>query len=185
MKNVENWKLSAEHLMLKNPKGFLICKSFCSLLDYIHQNQWQGACHASSTVLFSLLTSQGIEVELYLGKVSVEVITFDHSWIEIDGDIYDVAISNALTTGSDFPPVFRNLDLSTGEPTKLRYETPDYNEATQKIRSTKVSEYMEGYPEHTEGLFGITVLVGQSAGIPVNVNTVKSCVINAVWKDKT
>jgi hypothetical protein len=158
------------------------------LLDFIHREDWQGACHASSTVLFSLLAAQGIEADICLGEVSFGKVYFDHSWVEVDGEIYDAAISNALVADLYFPPVFRGVDLSTAQPTVLRYGIPSgqgYDENAEWIRSVSVSDYMSMLPNHPQGLFGMVKLVGTAAGIRVNLATIRRYAGNAVWKERS
>lgn len=187
MKNIAHWKSSAERLAIRNPTGFKVRNSFSVLLDFIHSEDWQGACHASSTVLFSLLAAQGVEANICLGEASLGKIYFDHSWVEVNGEIYDAAISNTLVSDLYFPPVFRGFDLSTAKPTELQYGTPSgqgYDENAQWIRSISVPEYMSQFPNHPQGLFGITKLIAKSAGIRVNLATIEKCAAYATWKER-
>lgn len=167
--------------------GFRICRSFSALLDFIHKEDWHGACHSSCVVLYSLLALDHVSAEICLGEVSHDGVYFDHSWIEIGGEIYDAAISNTLVAGLSFPPVFGGIDLSTGEGTLLRYGTPSgegYDESAQWIRSISVSEYMSAFPDHPQGLFGMTKHIGKMAGIRVNVAAVKKGAANVFWKER-
>jgi len=185
-KNVALWKLSAERLTAKNPTGFWICKVFSALLGYIHKEDWQGACHASCTVLYSLLSLKNISATICLGEVAYEGVFFDHSWVEIDGEIYDAAISNTLTD-LYWPPVFGGIDLASGDRPSLRYGTPSgqgYDARAQWIRSISVSDYMSAFPDHPQGLFGLTKLIGKKAGIQVNIDAVRKVASNAVWKER-
>ncbi len=186
MENVALWKLSAEQLRAKNPTGFWICKAFSALLGYIHKEDWQGACHASCTVLYALLSVKGISAEICLGEVSHGPAFFDHSWIEIDDEIYDVAISNSLSD-LNFPPVFSGIDLSSGSKPLVSYGTPSgkgYDADARRIRNISVLDYMSGFPDHPQGLFGIAKLIGKKAGIQVSVNAIQKIASNAVWKER-
>lgn len=187
MKNIAQWKSFAERHAVKNPTGFKVRTTFCALLDFIHHEGWQGACHASSTVFYSLLAAQGIDSDMCLGEVSFGDVYFDHSWVEVNGEICDAAISNTLVSDVYFPPVFRGLDLSTAKPTLLRYGTPSaqgYDESAQWIRSISVLEYMGGFPNHPRGLFGITKMIAKSARIKVNLATVEKYASRAAWKER-
>ena len=187
MSNAALWKSSAERLRAKNPMGFKICNSFTALLDFILKEDWQGACHSSCTVLYSLLVLENISADICLGEVSYDGVYFDHSWIEIDGEIYDAAISNTLVASFHFPPVFGGIDLSTGERTLLRYGTPSgkgYDESAQLIRSISVSKYMGAFPGHPQGLFGTTKLIAKMAGIRFNAAAVTKGAANAVWIER-
>lgn len=157
------------------------------MLDFIHREDWQGACHASSTVLYSLLAAQNIQADIYLGEVCFGNVYFDHSWVEVEGKIYDAAISNTLVRGLSFPPVFRGIDLSTGQPTELRYGVPSgqgYDANAEWIRSISVTEYMNAFPNHPQGLFGITKLIGKSAGLRLNIAKLEKGVGSATWKER-
>ncbi len=111
---------------------------------------------------------------------------FDHSWIEIDGEIYDAAISNSLSD-LNFPPVFSGIDLSSGSKPLVSYGTPSgkgYDADARRIRSISVLEYMSGFADHPQGLFGIAKLIGKKAGIQVSVNAIQKIASNAVWKER-
>ena len=73
------------------------------MLEYIKINQWAGACFASTAINKILLLELGIRSEAVLGVFHADVlddnenpihICFDHGWIEIDGMIFDVAITS-------------------------------------------------------------------------------------------
>lgn len=187
MTTLKYWKASAQKLIEPNQKSFKVNKSFCGLLDFIHANDWQGACHASSAILFSLLAEQEIEAVPCLGEVSIGKTYFDHSWLEIEGEIYDAAISKTLINGFCFPPVFRGLDLSTNKPTALKYGTPSgqgYNESARWIRGISVTEYMSRFPGHPDGLFGMAKLIGKSVGVRLNVEGVRKNVLHTQWTER-
>lgn len=187
MQNVERWKSFADRLMEKNPTGFKVRNSFCALLDFIHREDWQGACHASSTVLYSLLAAQDIQAEICLGEVCFGNVYFDHSWVEVEGNIYDAAVSNTLVQGLFFPPVFRGVDLSSGQPTELKYGVSSgqgYDENAEWIRSISVTEYMNAFPNHPQGLFGLTKLIGKSAGLRLNIAKLEKCASNIAWQER-
>ena len=130
---------------------------------------------------------QGVQSDICLGEVSFGSVYFDHSWVEVDGEIYDAAISNTLVVDLYCPPVFRGIDLSTAQPTVLRYGTPSgqgYDENALMIRSICVSDYMSMFPNHPHGLFGMTMLIGMAAGIYVNLDTIRRYAGSAVWKER-
>lgn len=183
---IAQWKLMVEAAMAKVPTPFWVCKVFSVLLKYIHEEDWKGACHASCTVFYSLLAVKNISTEICIGEVSHGAVFFDHSWIEIDGQIYDAAVSNSLTD-LNFPPVFGGIDLSTGSKPLLRYGTPSgegYDEIARAIHGISVSEYMSRFPDHPQGLFGLTKLIGKKAGIQVSINAVQKIASKAVWTER-
>jgi hypothetical protein len=188
MKNINQWKSGANRLMVKNPNGFKTFNLFSSLLDFIHREDWQGACHASTTVLGSLLAVQGVTAEICLGEVCYGTVYFDHSWVEVDGSIYDAAISNTLIEGLYFPPVFRDIDLSSNLPTELKYGVPSgqgYDDNAQLIRGISVTDYMNAFPNHPQGLFGIAKQIGKSAGLQqLTISKLEKCASQITWKER-
>ena len=69
------------------------------MYEYINKNQWWGACHVCSSVLYVLLSEIGYKPNLCAGEVKCKRYLFDHSWIEIDKKIIDLAISMTLENG--------------------------------------------------------------------------------------
>jgi hypothetical protein len=162
--------------MRQDPTGFAVHKTYCAVLDFIHKNDWQGACHGSSAVFAVLLMAQGLQPTLCLGEVRCGDIYFDHSWVEIDGEIFDAAISKTLIHGLAFPPVFRSHDLSSKHLTTLEYGQPSgqrYDESAAWIRTTSVSDYMRVFPDHPDGLWGIAKAIGKTANIRVTLASLK------------
>ena len=94
--NIKDLRAVADQQFPDTPDSYKIKKTFFSVLKYIHKNNWTGACHATSSIMFLLLKEQGIDVNLYIGEVARESIIFDHSWLELDGKPIDAAISNTL-----------------------------------------------------------------------------------------
>lgn len=99
-----------------------LINAVCTLYRYMQQNHWTGACHASSSVLYVALSELGYRPILCIGEVYGKHLYFDHSWIELDGKIIDLAISMTLfhhmaVTG----PVILDTDILTGKKTSVQY----------------------------------------------------------------
>lgn len=59
------------------------------------------------------MKEQDIENDLCIGEVLTEnALFFDHSWIEIDGRVFDIAIQLTLQNETN-PPVYAGYDLYT------------------------------------------------------------------------
>ncbi|HBH7876352.1 TPA: hypothetical protein KDX42_004600 [Vibrio parahaemolyticus] len=72
-------------------------------LSYIQENDWCGACYATAAINHILLNELEIKSELCIGVFKAEIShlegsspCYDHAWVEIDGNIYDVAITKGL-----------------------------------------------------------------------------------------
>jgi hypothetical protein len=93
---------TADRLYPDSPETYRLKKTFFNVLAYIDENDWQGACHATTAILFVLLREQGIAATPYVGEVSKAPIVFDHSWIEVDSEVCDAAVMNSLVRGVHF-----------------------------------------------------------------------------------
>jgi hypothetical protein len=104
------------------PHGEAIWSTFFELLKFVVENEYRGGCHDTSAVLYMLLAELGIESTLCVGEVGLGKKFFDHSWIEINGQIFDVAICMPLQAGLAVGgPLFANVDLSTGGLSTLQF----------------------------------------------------------------
>ena len=150
--------------------------TFFGILEFIHKNKWDGACHAASAILYVLLKEQGIDARLYVGECQSGSFAFDHSWVEVKGEVVDAAISMTLIQGMSFPPVLRDVDLETGEKTKIIYGVHSgrgYDEFTSTIRNLPLCTYMDSFPGHPEGLWGIAKDIGKRLRIKIDLVKVR------------
>lgn len=185
--STSSYRKAAQQLMREDPAGFVVHKTYCAVLDFIHNNDWQGACHGSSSIPAVLLVAQGLRPVLCLGEARHNDIYFDHSWVEIDGEIFDAAISNTLINDFLFPPVFRGYDLSSKRPTNLEHGKPSsqgYDENAAWIRTTPFSEYMRAFPDHPDGLWGIAKAISKVANIRVTLASLKGCSEVLQWTER-
>lgn len=99
---------------LNHPQGIGIQMAYASTLKYLAKTEEaSGGCHLVSTMLHVLLSEQGIENELAIGEVEdYEANTqFSHSWVEINGEIFDPGIMHTLD-GNVHPPVYNGVKLT-------------------------------------------------------------------------
>lgn len=131
--------------------GESISTPFFQLLKFVLESDYTGGCHDTSAVLHMLLGEAGIESTLCTGEVGVDQKFFDHSWVEVAGQVFDVAVCMPLPEGqATGGPVFGNIDLSTGEPTTLRYgaKSPTGLDPVGKwVLSTDLRTYADGQPQ--------------------------------------
>ncbi len=124
-------------------------------------------------ILFQEVSSSGT---LCIGEAQLDRVTFDHSWVEVDDSVFDVAILGTLDERFGAPPTFRGVDLDTlGEP-NVKYGTTTgegrYSDATV-VLATPFHRFMSRYPNAPEGLWGIARLVGMRAGLSLSVKGMK------------
>jgi hypothetical protein len=84
-------------ILIKGSMVMNVNSIFNSMMELIRDKSWGGACYASAAIMHTTLKLAGIESTPCLGVVKCENgETFDHAWLEINGKIYDVAISFPL-----------------------------------------------------------------------------------------
>ena len=150
---------------------------FMSLVTYIQNSEaWEGACHALAAVMYLLFQERGIPATLCLGEAQLEDVVFDHSWVQIGEDVFDVAVSQTLLGPVEVGPTFRSTDLSTGQPSRVAYGInsgqPRGRDASA-VLSTPFHRFMSRYPLHPEGLWGITREVGNRIRMELQVAELK------------
>lgn len=104
------------------PGGQKIVAPFSELLKFVVGSNYCGGCHDTSAVLHMLLADAGLSSELCIGEVGTGQQFFDHSWVEVEGLVFDVAVCMPLQQGRAVGgPVFGGVDLATGARSDLRY----------------------------------------------------------------
>lgn len=148
--------------------GDAISKIYCELLKFILEYSYQGACHSTSAVLHMLFKEAGLKSTLCLGEVGIANKFFDHSWVEIDGQIFDAAVCMPDQGGASAGgPVFANIDLSTGTASTLQYGASSKVglDATGKwVLSVDLQTYAEKQPE--PNIWVLAVLIHSRCGHP-------------------
>ncbi|MDI9855215.1 lasso peptide biosynthesis protein [Comamonas sp. 17RB] len=120
----------AKALTSQVAQGETVLAAFVALLRYVtnpQQPDW-GACHSTSAVLFMRLKHLGMDPKLCVGEVHYGAEKFDHSWVELDGKVFDVAIcapnygetedTNGCFAGG---PVFAGIDLGANAPATAKF----------------------------------------------------------------
>ncbi len=187
-KKIDRWVKNA-YPILNSPNNGVIHKTFFEVINFIEKEQWQGACHASSSVLHILLSEQGINNELFIGEVKApNGKPFDHSWIEIDGNIFDVSIFNPLEhEGKIYPPVYNGYDLDTQQNTELEYGIDSgygYNNHAATIKNTPFNDYMLGLTSIPNGLYGTVVDLAKSLNLSLSAERLINKYSQTEWKER-
>jgi hypothetical protein len=180
------WKKSAEAIRAPSLAGYKILTTFCCILDFIHQQAWQGACHASSAAFYVLLKEQGLDPVLCHGIVEKEHgISFYHSWVEVDGKVYDAAISNTLSPDLDSPPVFAGIDLATKQQTEIAYGIRSWRGSDDSVRNMDFNSYMDAFLHHRHGLWGVARDAGRRIGVRLNIGKLRAIYSDTAWIERS
>ena len=147
-----------EEIILSNGYKREMSQIIIKLLDYMNKKQWYGACHACSSVLYVLLSEIGYKPNLYVGEVKEKNYLFDHSWIEIDNKVIDLAISMTLENGiAVSAPVILDINSETKEKTTIEYgiRGQGLDDETLFLLNLTFNDYMKFFPDNDRGLWGI------------------------------
>lgn len=97
----------------------------CNLNRYMQRKQWWGACHASCSALYVALSELGYSPKLCIGEMMGQGLYFDHSWIELNGKIIDMAISMTLLGGAPASePILFGKNIRNGMEPVIEYGVP-------------------------------------------------------------
>lgn len=173
------------------PENYKLKKTFMNVLNYVHKQDWMGACHATTAIMYILYKEQGYDVNACIGEVGEvgeQPIIFDHSWIEIDGKVIDVSISNTLIEGLKFPPIFMDIDLISLKNTKFEYGIAwgnGFDEQAEWIFGLTLGAYMEEFPGHPNGLWGIAKNLAKNQGLKMSFGNAKRKWSDDNWTKKS
>ncbi len=146
-----------EKIVLENGYDKNLSSILISFYKYIYNNQWSGACHAISSVLYVVLVENGYKPEICIGEVLKDNYIFDHSWIELDGKIIDIAISLTLDGTYISAPVILDINIEKKEKSKIKYgvNRKGIEGEAQLVSQCPFSLYMDMFPYNDKGLWGI------------------------------
>ena len=146
-----------------------IANVLCNLSEYMKRKQWWGACHASCSALYVALSELGYSPKLCIGEMLGQGLYFDHSWIELDGQILDIAISMTLLGGAPVSePIVFGKNIRSGKEPVIKYGVPGrgIEGETLVVNSLPFIDYMDGFPDEKNGLWGVVQeLLGRKVDI--------------------
>lgn len=135
-----------------------IADVLCNLNRYMQRKQWWGACHASCSALYVALSELGYSPKLCIGEMMGQGLYFDHSWIELDGKIIDMAISMTLLGGaSASEPILFGKNIRNGMEPIIEYGVPGRGIEGESliVMNLPFTDYMDAFPDEKDGLWGV------------------------------
>lgn len=184
---LDRWITNAHELARAKSELEPAVGPYCKMLEFVIKERYRGACHAVSAILHVLLREHGLQSDLCMGELGRDTISFDHSWVEINGSIFDVAVTSTHDPRYDSPPVFAGLDLSSrGEPTwqyGIDSGTGD-DPAVVAIKEMSFLQFMNGAPIHKNGLWHIVQKIGGRSGLALSLNKLRAKYGQATWTVK-
>lgn len=149
---------------------------FNSILEFINDHEYDGACHDTSAVFFIILQEINIPSTLCIGEIKYKEQWIDHSWVEIDNQVFDIAISRPNISSCAQPPVFASLCEQTGNAPLVEYasESPcGFDQSTLWISEATLGEYSDNHPSNENHLWDLAVCIAENANIVLDRHTIK------------
>jgi len=165
---IRSWVQRAKHASTNLPNGEIIFDAYSALLTVVWRENWTGACHDTSALLYMLLSELGCSPTLVTGEVKAPAGIFDHSWVELDSKIYDVAIGFPGEDGHYVgPSVFASLNIDTGEPTELTFgvrSPTGLDDVGRFVAHSTLDEYSKIQNVHAS-IWALTPIVASICGL--------------------
>lgn len=136
-----------------------------------------GASHLYSVFFYILLSEQGVDSEIHIGYAKGlgenKDVVFGHSWNEINGGVFDVAIQLSGTGAR--PPIFNGIDVGTGCPSLTSYGVGEVNVSEQRVVEEVANECLGKYLKgvKNDALWQEMVNVGRSLGLNLKFGSLK------------
>ncbi|WP_066065271.1 lasso peptide biosynthesis protein [Neobacillus soli] len=159
-------KVVVEDIELTNEKDKEIKNTYNIMLDFFSKNPMAGGCHFFSAAMYILLQEQNVNCELMIGDVKDTSFPsiFSHSWVEIDDQVYDIAIMFPHYMEGQ-PPVFAGIDLDNNKKTTRKYGINDKlrinDKVAQNTYNLSVSDYLDGHPKGEDYLWKDIFRIGK------------------------
>lgn len=156
----ENWALAIDDFACDDQIKKIIRASF----NFIVEHDYQGGCHLISAIIHILLTEKGYNSVVRIGEVKINNFIFDHSWVEIEGEVIDIAIMNSLQNDLRFAPVIYGKSITAGKNVEYTYGVSHALDATAQLAISKsIGQYIMDGVSH--GSLAIMKLIAEDAGI--------------------
>jgi len=175
--SIINWKSVLKDISKNSRELEGISKVYLPVLSWIHRTQYRGGCHDTSAAMYILLGELGIKSELCIGEVQAGEKWFDHSWLEVDGKIYDASVCMPNISEYAFPPVFYSADLDSGGKPDINYgnDSPvGLGDEAKFVISTTLGEYSDHNPNGPNQLWQLTKLLAKECGLKINAGKIRN-----------
>ncbi len=163
LSQTKSFRIVATETPFEHEQKEKIFNTFFAISDYYKKHPNPGACHLISSIFHVLLREQKIDNELCIGEVKVDTQYFDHSWVEIKGKVFDIAIQLTLDEAIN-APVYGGYDLSTLDVPNRVYGTQSpsgFDTEAKQVFNSPFVKYMDAYPNFQEGAWKIVKLIGK------------------------
>lgn len=151
---------------------------------------WTGGCYMVAAVGHILLTEQGVNSTPCIGDVVCRQGAFDHAWLEIDGAIYDLAVSYPNDGCPRFPMVFGGLGFDGKAPTIIYGADPKSYDTIavaldggvrQYVESLTITGYLDGAAALGADLWSAITVFAKALGVRVTIEEIRAKYNSTRW----
>jgi hypothetical protein len=167
----KHWIINLKNSLATFRQQHTVETIFSSVLKFTVMQDWKGACHESCGVIHILLNEFGVENTWSIGEAKVGQAFLDHSWIEIDSEVFDIAICRPLDARISSSPVIKGIDVDTNTQTTNLYSQSSglpEDQMTTFVKSRDLSHYLMQSPMHP--LIGTWALIDHIAKSDLNTH---------------
>ena len=166
-------------LSINNEKIFKEC--FKDLHKFMMRKKWYGACHATTAVMYAICRVLDIECVPCIGEVYYKTF-FDHSWLLINNNIFDLAITMPFEMSFSNGPIFNSINLSSGEEKTIKYGViySGLDEQATIVYSMSIYSYLYNSP--SINLIQLIIDILKQNGVFVTRSRLEKIMGDDVWK---
>lgn len=167
----------------KEAKINKICDKVEEMIEVL---DFGGGCHSISAVLYVLFNEIGLDAKLCLGEVYSLCNQFSHSWVDVEGYVYDIAIIKGLNGSKISDKIIKGngsgvIKHGGGNISDLDFEA-------KAVLFTPFIAFMDNFPIEmfsscegvsdfydvsSYGLWGFIIKIGSSVGLDLNIDVLR------------
>ncbi|MDC8832907.1 hypothetical protein [Alteromonas gilva] len=171
------WKKNLGEIPISNPQEYKAKKAFTYVLSWVHENGYKGACHDISAVLYLVLSELGYDCEIKIGEIQLETgAVTDHSWVQSNQLVTDIAISLPNYPGHIHSPIFQGVALDNNSEITCKYGIA-YEGLSQEgkfVLGATLIEYCNDHPNGVDFVFKLASRTLKEAGVRVSALKLKN-----------
>ena len=139
------WKENFDKLNIEIDKKEELKEILFRSYEFMEKEDWKGACHAISAIQYVIFNELELNPKICIGVVGWSQEPFDHSWIEIENQVYDIAIDNTLTGVKVSEPIIAGYNIETLQKTDIKYGI-EYmlDEEAMFVKEVSITDYLDG-----------------------------------------
>lgn len=167
----KSYQISATEIPFNHEKKQQVHSTYFAIINYYKKYPNPGACHLISSIFYILLNEQDIENDLCIGEVKIGVQYFDHSWNEINGEIFDIAIQSGLdgSTNSPIYSGYKLTDLTKPEHIYGSKSPVGLDDEAKQVFACPFVRYIDAYPHFKQGAWKIVKDIGKELRLKLDI----------------